>query len=359
MRQHFAPPNEDRRLQNEWANLKQYGTVFEYVSVLMALAMRIPGLSQTQILDKFIRGLKPKTRIEVELRDPKTSDEAYRLTDRLWRKEHQFSHTKLQPLCANIEREHECGLCGIYADRHVTTPPNRTKKLSTTSQSRTLLHVRKTRTYRSKLPRQTRTIQEEISTGKRATSVEDGNSTDEKDKAGSTIAALSTKELAKPEFGPRKHGRLNAGRRNNSAEDRKPARSKDTNHADGTGKGRKDTPVQKLEKRTLFASQTEEASESLCYPESEESTSADDVTQEETEQSMAKGCIETVDDENASDLDMRLGYFGLGLHDQMEVPEADKLLEVVGQIEGRPAKILLDTGCSTYVLSSRFAELNC
>ena len=76
------PPNEDRRLQDEWTNLKQYGTIFEYVSVLTALAMRIPGLSQIQILDKFIHGLKPKTRIEVELRDPKTPDEAYRLTDR-------------------------------------------------------------------------------------------------------------------------------------------------------------------------------------------------------------------------------------------------------------------------------------
>jgi Retrotransposon gag protein/Zinc knuckle len=82
MRKYFAPPNEDRRLQDEWANLRQHGTVFEYVSVLSALAMRIPGLSQTQILDKFIRGLKPKTRIEVELRDPKTPDEAYRLADR-------------------------------------------------------------------------------------------------------------------------------------------------------------------------------------------------------------------------------------------------------------------------------------
>jgi hypothetical protein len=49
---------------------------------LTALAMRIPGLSQTQILDKFIRGLKPKTRIEAELRDPKTPDEAYRLAVR-------------------------------------------------------------------------------------------------------------------------------------------------------------------------------------------------------------------------------------------------------------------------------------
>ena len=73
--------------------------------------------------------------------------------------------------------------------------------------------------------------------------------------------------------------------------------------------------------------------------------------------SMAKD-IETVDNENASGMEMRLGYFGLGLHDQMEVPEADKLLEVVGQIEGRPAKILLDTGCSTYVLSSSFAKRN-
>jgi Retrotransposon gag protein/Zinc knuckle len=82
MREYFAPPNEDRRLQDEWANLKQFGTVFQYVSVLTALAMQIPGLSQTQILDKFIRGLKPKTRIEVELRDPKTPDEAYRLADR-------------------------------------------------------------------------------------------------------------------------------------------------------------------------------------------------------------------------------------------------------------------------------------
>jgi len=55
---------------------------------------------------------------------------------------------------------------------------------------------------------------------------------------------------------------------------------------------------------------------------------------------------------------MRLGYFGLGLHDQMKVLEIEKLLEIVGQIEGRPAKILLDIGCSTYVLSSSFAKRN-
>ena len=81
MREYFASPNEDRRLQNEWANLKQYEIIFKYMSVLTALTMRIPGLTQTQILDKFIHELKPKTRIEIELRDPKTSNEAYHLTN--------------------------------------------------------------------------------------------------------------------------------------------------------------------------------------------------------------------------------------------------------------------------------------
>ena len=43
--------------------------------------MQINGLSQIQILDKFIRGLKPKTRIIVELRDPQIIEEAYHLAD--------------------------------------------------------------------------------------------------------------------------------------------------------------------------------------------------------------------------------------------------------------------------------------
>ena len=185
------------------------------------------------------------------------------------------------------------------------------------------------------------------------TSVEDGNSTDGKDKAGRTIAALSTTELTKPN-GPMKHGQSDTCRRNDSADDRKPARSKDTHLLDG--KGRKDAPVQEmkkardtiaalattkgsarrdkspkiptrakgtkgvddtgqgrkdsLEKRILTASQTEEAPESLRYPESRKSTSEDNVTQRSdntTEQRMTKGCIETVDvnnDEGMPDIDL-------------------------------------------------------
>jgi hypothetical protein len=95
-------------------------------------------------------------------------------------------------------------------------------KVSATSHSGTLLYIRKIRAHRSKLPYRDRAIQEEISTGKRATSVEDGNSTDGKDKAGRMIAAISTKELTKPN-GPRKHGKTDTGSRNSPAEDRKPA----------------------------------------------------------------------------------------------------------------------------------------
>ena len=167
MREYFAPPNEDRRLQDEWANLRQHGTVFEYVSVLTALAMRIPGLSQTQILDKFIRGLKPKTRIEVELRDPKTPDEAYRLADRFDRivygvKSTSFLTQNYNRYYADIKCEHECGLRRTHADRHITTTPIRTEKLSATSHSRTLFHMQQAGTHRSKLPHDyARAIQEE------------------------------------------------------------------------------------------------------------------------------------------------------------------------------------------------------
>ena len=116
--------------------------------------------------------------------------------------------------------------------------------------------MQEARAHHSKLPRQTRAIQEEISTGKRVTSVENDNSTDRKDKAGRMNMALSTKTSAKPNS-PRKHGQMDTGsrnssakdmnacRRNGSAEDRKPARSKDMDHVEG--KGRK-APVQEMEK---------------------------------------------------------------------------------------------------------------
>ena len=58
------------------------GTVAEYISRFCNLVMQLSEQSSLMLVDKFIRDLKPKTRIELELKDPKNLDEAFRLADR-------------------------------------------------------------------------------------------------------------------------------------------------------------------------------------------------------------------------------------------------------------------------------------
>ena len=82
MRGFFTPPNRDRRLRDQWASLHQTTSVVDYVARFLKLAMQIPNLTEEDILDKFIRGLKQKTRMELELKEPKTIAEAMRLADR-------------------------------------------------------------------------------------------------------------------------------------------------------------------------------------------------------------------------------------------------------------------------------------
>ena len=291
--------------------------------------------------------MKSKIRIEVELRDPKTSNEAYRLTDRFDRivygaRNNSFltqNYNHYAPTSnANMNADYgESMQIDILRPRRLGSRNFQRLKVFNNLAIRTLLYVRKARAHRSKLRRQIRAIQEEISIGKRVMSIEDGNSTDGKNKAGRTIAALSTKISAKSN-GSMKHGisdigrrnssveDTNADRKNNPAEDRKPARSKDMNHAEGTGYKDKDPvremargaiamlattngsarrsksprmPTQSkdtkdvddtgqgrndsLEKRTLTASQMMEASESLRCPESRRSISEDNVIQKEME----------------------------------------------------------------------------
>ena len=107
----------------------------------------------------------------------------------------------------------------------------------------------------------------------------------------------------------------------------------------------KDTFRMNLEKRTSFASQMEEASESLRYRESEELKSEDRATPEAVQSGCCPETVNVVMNEHVTDGNLELGL------NQLEVPEADNLLEIVGEIDGRPAKILLNTGCSTYELS--------
>jgi len=79
---YFVPPNHSRRLRDEWAYARQTTTVNEYYALLAQLAMQIGGIDEPTFLDKFIRGLKPRTKTEVELHNPQTLAEAVRIADR-------------------------------------------------------------------------------------------------------------------------------------------------------------------------------------------------------------------------------------------------------------------------------------
>jgi hypothetical protein len=49
---------------------------------MQELSLQIPGTSNEELLDRFARGLKPRTRMEVTMRAPASFDEAVKLADR-------------------------------------------------------------------------------------------------------------------------------------------------------------------------------------------------------------------------------------------------------------------------------------
>ena len=78
---YFVRPNHMRRLRDQWADARQTGSVTEYHTYLARIAMQLNNISEEEFLDKFIRGLKPNTRTELEFRDPKTIAEAVKWAD--------------------------------------------------------------------------------------------------------------------------------------------------------------------------------------------------------------------------------------------------------------------------------------
>ncbi|ODQ51497.1 hypothetical protein SAICODRAFT_8798 [Saitoella complicata NRRL Y-17804] len=79
---YFAPVNAARALRDEWHGSRQTTSVGEYVTRLNNLRIQIPEIRDIEFLDKFIHGLKPKVRLELELRNPQTLDEAIMIADR-------------------------------------------------------------------------------------------------------------------------------------------------------------------------------------------------------------------------------------------------------------------------------------
>ena len=52
----------------------------EYVQIHMS---PIPNVSEGEMMDRFVRGLKPMVQREVDLRDPQTFEEAVRVAERV------------------------------------------------------------------------------------------------------------------------------------------------------------------------------------------------------------------------------------------------------------------------------------
>ena len=78
----FQPINTRKIARDRLAELRQRNSVQQYAHEFRTITADIPGISEDEKIDRFVRGLKDRTRQEVDIRDPKTLDEAVRIADR-------------------------------------------------------------------------------------------------------------------------------------------------------------------------------------------------------------------------------------------------------------------------------------
>jgi hypothetical protein len=79
----FRPINAEKLARDQLASLTQLRSVQEYVSRFKSICLQISNVSEEEMMDRFVRGLKPMVQREVELRDPQTFDEAVRIAERV------------------------------------------------------------------------------------------------------------------------------------------------------------------------------------------------------------------------------------------------------------------------------------
>ena len=79
----FQPINPAETARDRLARLKQTGPVRAYAAIFRATTLLIPGITNDEIKDRFVRGLKPRIMAEVKIKAPATFDEAVALAVRL------------------------------------------------------------------------------------------------------------------------------------------------------------------------------------------------------------------------------------------------------------------------------------
>ena len=80
---YFEPLNPVKKARDRLATLRQTGALQSYVNEFRELTNQATDMTETEKLDRIVRGLKPRTRMEVEVRDPKTLDDAIVVADRI------------------------------------------------------------------------------------------------------------------------------------------------------------------------------------------------------------------------------------------------------------------------------------
>lgn len=83
LRSYFTPINYTHQLLDRYTNVRQVTSVDDYTSRFNAIGLELLdngyALPDAIILDKYVRGLKPQTRLQVQLENPQTFHEAIRL----------------------------------------------------------------------------------------------------------------------------------------------------------------------------------------------------------------------------------------------------------------------------------------
>ena len=79
----FKPINTRRVARDKLARLTQTKSVAEFAHQLRILSLDIPGITEEEQLDRFIRGCRPAISMELEFKEPATLEEAIRLAERM------------------------------------------------------------------------------------------------------------------------------------------------------------------------------------------------------------------------------------------------------------------------------------